>query len=138
MLDPKKNGSYWGFGIIAAHEGNTAQAIELFEKGYKFDPKDARFVCDYGMALGAHGIAIQNTEEKDKAKEYLAASQAKYEEAMKLSPELALPYSRMAILDFFRADYKSAWKYLDSSRKLGGEGLDPRFIDELSKTSPRP
>lgn len=134
LLDSKEYQVYWGLGIASGMNGKPEEAIKLFEKGYQLNQKDSRFVSDFGFAYVNSALALDKLN-KEKAFQKLDAAQAKYHESLKIDPKQSLSYSRLAVLDYYRGDFKTAWKNINLSKQNGGEGLDQRFLSDLEKAS---
>ncbi|MFN8390704.1 MAG: hypothetical protein U0136_10475 [Bdellovibrionota bacterium] len=133
---------YWGFAAATGLEGNFSKSIELFRSAELLKSDDPHLLCDSGYSLMASAMyQIGNNRAKPndpKMLEMLRDAEAKFQHAATLDKQSALPHSLQAILAFYRDDGVRAWQEVHKAKQLGGEGLDPKFVDDLKKTIPEP
>ena len=131
LLDPKDYKVYWGLGAARGEQRKFAEAIKLIEKAESINDKDARLLSDHGFALVSEVVSSKPDQELA-IKNFTEAEQL-YRKAIKLSPKESLPYSRLAVLMYYKGDFNEAHSLVDQCRIRGGEGLDPNFIRDLAK-----
>lgn len=140
---PKAPGTYridWGYGTAYGQLGRFAESVSRFEKAVEKYPNDARLICDFGFTYMSWAIFTARTgksaQDQYDASRYFDAAEAKFIEAHQLAPKESLPYSRLAMLAYYRGNYPMAWNYVKRSRALGGEDLDSRFLKDLAAKLP--
>ncbi len=133
LLTPDDYRLYWGLGTATAVKGDYPRAERLFAAGLGFSRKDFRFLSDAGFCLqqsAFRAAAKSNVDPRPK----LAEAKKLYQEALAAAPQASLPHARIAVLLFFEQDCAAALNEAAASKKLGGEGLDSRFVTDLEKT----
>ncbi len=134
LLKPKEAGVFWGLAVTTAQQGDFKKSDELFNRGLLIAPNNARMRTDYGFMLVTYAIDLKNGNNalSEKQISLLERAEKEYNEALRLDPQSALPYSRLAVLEYYKGNFIAAASLVDESRKRGGEGLDPRFIKDLA------
>ena len=154
LLDPKDYRTYWGLAAATGQQGNFVESLKLFEQSEKLSKRpDSRLICDHGYSLMTYGAALANnkqTASSPNPAKFLSLAEEKFNRALELSPQDPLPYSRLAILSFYQGNYSAAWQRVKNAESVaakgkGGavekgivDGLDPRFLADLSAKMKRP
>ncbi len=132
----------WGYGAALGQQAKFPESIKWFERAVEKYPSNSRLLSDFGFAYMSWGVYQARTakqpQEQQAAGRYWAAAETKFGESLKLDPKESMTYSRLAMLSYYRGDYPLAWKNVKQSQKLGGEQLDPQFVNDLAKRMPEP
>lgn len=131
LLNPDNSNTYWAFGLVTANRGNTQEAIPLYEKALKYEPKNSLLLSD--IAAAYLSIYTNNTKKKTlkKASEYLTQSVA-----ADASNAFALYY--LARAKYYEKKYAESWDYLHKSREINFQQIDYEFLGELLTKMPDP
>jgi Flp pilus assembly protein TadD len=142
LLDPKDYRAYWGLGAVTAQQYHFESSLKLFSRAATLHPNDSRILCDYGFAQMnyAHSLMAKHPKinAQTKVSDAFQAAESRFSQAATIDPRAALPHARMAILLFYRGDYVAASAEVHAAKFRGGEGLDPRFLSDLSARLPDP
>lgn len=130
LLDPSDYRAYWGLAAAVGEQRKYTDALKLFERAESIKRDDARLLSDHGFALVSLGLTLLPDE--NSAIEKFIAAEKLYRKAIGIAPKEALPLSRLAILMYYKGDLKQSLDLVKKSQSLGGEGLDPRFLNDLA------
>ncbi len=119
---------FWGLGSAEGQLGHCDSSIKLFEEAAKLASSNSRLIADFGYAHTTCAIGLRN----DSSIPHFIEAEKLYHQSIKLDPKSALPYSRLAVLMFYKGDMPETERFVAKSKSLGGEGLDPRFLQDLA------
>lgn len=134
LLLPHDYRVYWGLGTVQGMANHIEQSEKLFKQGAESNPKDARFFADYGFSIQQSAIAAGNKGGDMDAR--FREAERVFLRAVAIDPNAALPHARLAVIYFYLQQCREASAEVASAKKFGGEGLDPRFLEDLKRHCP--
>lgn len=131
LLNPDNPNTYWAFGLIENGKGNTAPAIEMYDRALKIQPKNSLLLSDAAAAY----LTLYETAKK---KKHLKQAVAYLDRAIAADPRNAYALSGYSQVKFHEKKYADAWNYLHLSREIDMMSIDYNFLGELLAKMPDP
>lgn len=117
-LDPGYAEAHYNLGLALKQTGNLDGAIEEYRETIRLDPKHSESHNNLANIL----LSQQKYDE----------AIAEYREAIRLKPTNAEAQNNLAGAYYFKCDYESARRQIESARKAG-IALNPKLIELLSE-----
>jgi tetratricopeptide (TPR) repeat protein len=124
LLDSTNTDILWGYGLIYGKQKQYDKALFVLYKALEQDKQNPRLLVD--IATSHLGRFYLESNPKD-----LLQSKKLLEKAVKLSPDQADAYYKLAISNYYLRDYSKAWDYLHKSVKRDETAADKTFIAAL-------
>ena len=135
LLTPNSAEVRWGLAAGCAARGLFDDSFKLFEALNKSQPANVRLLNDFAFARINKALSIP---EKDQAFEQLNRAKLLLNQAAIVDSTFDRTYFNLATIEFYQGEYESAWKDVALCERFGGQSLNPRFVQDLSKAMPRP
>lgn len=135
LLNPKNPDVLWGFGVVSGAMNNIDNSVKFLRQAAEKLANNARVQTDLGFSLTL--FASSAGDAKVDA-EIVAEAFACFAKAEKLEPDYEPLFSNWAIALFLNKDYAGAWEKIIRAEELGGNTVNPRFIQDLESKMPRP
>ncbi|MDX5423436.1 MAG: hypothetical protein LPK14_14360 [Hymenobacteraceae bacterium] len=126
LMDSTNNDIYWGYGRVYGQQKAYDKALFILYRALENDKKNPRLLTD--IATSHLGRFYEESNPQD-----LLQSRKLLEEAVKLSPDKADAYYKLAINSYYLSEYQKAWEYLHKSISHDKEIADKNFIGALSE-----
>ncbi len=131
LLNPDNVNTYWAFGLVENSKGNTADAIGLYERALKYQPKNSLLLSD---AAGAYlKLYTENKKKKD-----LKKATAYLDQSLAADSKNAYALFNLSQVKFHEKKYADAWDYLHKSREIDMRTLDYQYLANLMAQMPDP
>lgn len=124
LMDSTNNDIYWGYGMVYGREQKYEEALFLLYRALEKDQENPRLLND--VATSHLSRFYLSTDPGD-----LMQSKKLLEQAVRLSPDEADAYYKLAINCYYLQEYRNAWSYLHQSVKKDKEIADKAFIAAL-------
>ncbi|MFD2244711.1 tetratricopeptide repeat protein [Pontibacter ruber] len=124
LIDSTNKDIYWGYGLVYGEQKQYDKALFVLYKALEQDKQNPRLLTD--IATSHLGRFYVDSNPKD-----LLQSKKLLEKAVKLSPDRADAYYKLAISNYYLRDYSKAWEYLHKSLKQDQQAADRTFIAAL-------
>lgn len=131
LLNPDNYNTYWGFGLIEHSKGKPKEAIAMFDRALKYQPKNSLLLSD----LGASQLYLYL---QDKKKKTLKQAEQSLQRALETDQENAFAMSNLSQVYFYNKKYAEAWEYLHRGRERNIMSLDYEFLSSLMARMPDP
>lgn len=124
LMDSTNNDIYWGYGMVYGREQKYEEALFLLYRALEKDKENPRLLND--VATSHLSRFYMSTDPGD-----LMQSKKLLEQAVRLSPDEADAYYKLAINCYYLQEYRNAWSYLHKSVRKDKEIADKGFIAAL-------
>lgn len=131
LLNPDNYNTYWGFGLVEHSKGKPKEAIAMYDRALKYQPKNSLLLSD----LGASQLHLYL---QDKKKKTLKVAEQTLLRALENDKENAFAMSNLAQVYFYDKKYAQAWDYLHRGRERNMMSLDYDFLSNLMVEMPDP
>lgn len=135
LLNPRNPDVLWGFGVVSGAMNNTDNSVKFLRQAAEKLSNNARVLVDLGFSLTLFADKIEDAKV---SAETVAEAFSCFAKAEKLEPDYEPLFSNWAIALFLNNDYAGAWEKIIKAEELGGNTLNPRFIQDLELKMPRP
>ena len=124
LMDSTNNDIYWGYGLVYGREQKYDEALFLLYRALGKEKENPRLLND--IATSHLSRFYIKTDPAD-----LVQSKKLLEQAVRLSPEEADAYYKLAINSYYLREYGNAWDYLHKSIRRDKEVADNALIAAL-------
>jgi Tfp pilus assembly protein PilF len=124
LLNPDNVNTYWAFGLIEQGKGNASEAIGMYERGLKYQPKNSLLLADAASAY-------LNLFETSKKKKHLKQAVIYLDQSIAADATNAYALFNLSKVKYHQKKYADAWNYLHQSRDIDMLTLDYNFLDDL-------
>ncbi|MFD2999225.1 tetratricopeptide repeat protein [Pontibacter toksunensis] len=124
QMDSTNSDIYWGYGMVYGREQKYDEALFLLYRALEKDTENPHLLND--VATSHLSRFYLNADPED-----LLQSKKLLEQAVKLSPNEADTYYKLAINCYYLREYGNAWSYLHKSVRRNKEIADKAFITAL-------
>lgn len=136
LLNPGGFEPYWGFGVLLGMQGDLDGSIEMLSKSVAIQNDNARVIGDLAFSHGLRGNKKASAG-GDASDDYEKAADL-FRKAHGLDSTYEKAYSNSAVINFYQGKYAEAWNDVNRARELGGNTLDPSFLEALKTKAPDP
>lgn len=131
LLNNRNADAYWGLGVVCYQKDNLPDAIRMLKKGLAV--ADTNVVLMNDLAT----VQIKYYQSKADSTELLEAEQ-NLQKSLSISPDNAIAYQKLSLVNFLKADYDKAWEYFHQARTLDMSILDLHYLNDLLAKRPDP
>ncbi|MFD2572263.1 tetratricopeptide repeat protein [Spirosoma soli] len=131
LLNNHNADAYWGLGVVCYQKNQLPDAIRMLKKG--LDEADSNAVLMTDLAT----LEIKHYQEKPNG-DVLKDAESHLQRAVSISPSNAVPYQKLSLISFLKADYSKAWDYFHQARSLDLSVLDLGYLNDLLAKHPDP
>ncbi len=146
LLDPKNPEVFNGFALVLDAQGKEDEALAIYQKYLELNPRHAMTLCRLARQYQNKAIRqlvdpASGSDSEKEASRSLDEALKLYEKAAQeatLDVDLSFIYYQWAIALAVKKDTAGAWEKVRLSKKHGGQFIEPKFIETLSKDAPEP
>ncbi|GAB3814905.1 tetratricopeptide repeat protein [Pontibacter rugosus] len=131
LLNPGNKDTYWAFGLVSSAQGNTNEAVDLYEKAIAIDGKNSLLLSDASEAYLTLYKDKNKKKHLKKAAGYLAS-------ATTLDGSNSFALYNMSLVKYYEKKYAEAWDYLHKSRNINMTQIDYGYVMDLVAKMPDP
>ncbi|MBD1396223.1 hypothetical protein H9Q13_03515 [Pontibacter sp. JH31] len=131
LLNPDNANTYWAFGLVEQGKGNATEAIGMYERALKYQPKNSLLLADAASAY-------LNLYDSSKKKKHLKQAFSYLEQSVAADATNAYALFNLSKVKYHQKKYDEAWDYLHQSRDIDMLTLDYNFLADLMARMPDP
>lgn len=124
LMDSTNNEVYWGYGLVYGQQKEYDKALFILYKALEADKENPRLLTDVATSHLGRFYELSNLEDLQQSKKLL-------EEVVKLQPDRAEAYYKLAVNCYYLRDFQQAWTYLHQSLEQDKAIADKIFISAL-------
>jgi len=124
LLNPRNENVFWGFGGVYFTYGDFEKALTQYEEGLKINPKSSNLLTDKASVYLGKYYSSQNLSDINQAIELFKTSLTVDSKNQNTLYKISISY-------FIKDDCKSALKYYNDCKKLGGKPIAKEYTNAL-------
>ncbi|WP_338874282.1 tetratricopeptide repeat protein [Spirosoma sp. SC4-14] len=131
LLNNKNSDAYWGLGVVCYQKENLPDAIRMLKRGLAVADTNTILMTDLAT------VQIKHYQNKADTTDLIEAEQI-LQKSLSISPDNAVAYQKLSLVNFLKADYDKAWEYFHQARTLDMSVLDLHYLNDLLVKRPDP